>query len=156
MTTTTHPPAMLLKQLLINNSLGVDGEKIKKSDIDSDWPIYVSHEPDGKEIKDDIITIYDTAGAKDGRLMEGPIVQHPGNQVRVRSRSYTEGWARARLIFNLFETVVRTPVIVESIAYNIQNISLSSSILPLGIPKDDTKRRDLFTLNALLTINEEE
>lgn len=148
--TTTDSPALIIEQLLLDNSLGV-----ATTEKDTPWQIYIGQMPDGKETPNDIIALYDESGVKDGRLMSGPLVQHPGVQVILRTTDYKTGWAQMKLIFELFESVLRTQVVIDTITYNIQNISITSPILPLGVPDDDTKRRDLFSLNVLLTINEE-
>ena len=153
MTTTTAPPSEILRQLLIIKGLGVLPSTREKTDP---WPVYISHEPDGDEEDTNLITIYDVSGVKDGRLMTGSLVQHPGCQIRIRSRPFLVGWSRAKAIFELFESVLREELVIDTITYSIQNISITSPILPLGIMEDDTKKRDIFTLNVLLTINEEE
>ena len=145
---TIDAPSVILRQLLIDNSVGTDPTD------ESDWPIYVSHEPDGDGIEDDLITIYDTSATKDGRLMTGANIIHEGCMLRVRVRGYTAGWAKMRSIYNTLENVLRNTVVIGAVTYNMQNVNIMSSILPLGIPEDDTKRRDLFTLNILITINE--
>lgn len=159
MMTSLHPPSMILKQLLISNNVGVDVDAncdLALNEEAKDWLIYISHKPDADNVPDNIIVIYDTEGTKDGRLMAGTSILHPGCQIVIRSDTYTGGWAKIREVLNLFETVLRTPVTVDTTTYELQNISITSPILPLGIAEGDTKRRDLFSLNTLLTINENE
>ena len=52
------------------------------------WPLYISHLPDGKNVKTDAGAIYDTAGINDQRSMNGNVYQHPGIQIRIRASVY--------------------------------------------------------------------
>ena len=149
--TLTSPPSIIIRDLLIANSLGSS----RSSDDPEPWPIGVSHEPDSKQEQDDIVTLYDTGGANDGRIMKtGERVQHETVQVRIRSKKYLTGYAQIKIISDFFDQLLRESIIVDSVNYLIQNISRSSPILPLGTEKG-SKRRQLFTLNIAVTINEE-
>ena len=147
--TLTTAPAIIIRQLLLDNDLA----SIENKDDPKPFPIKVSHEPDQP---DDIITVYDQPGSDDGRFMQtGERVQHEGVQVRVRSKVYLTGYARLKSIADFFDTILREEIIVDSINYLIQNISRTAPILPLGVEKRGTQQRELFTLNILVTINEE-
>jgi len=160
MSTTAHAPSSIIKQLLLDNALGVEPSAVgvtgtlTVSECNA-WPIYISHTPDGNDIEDNALTIFDTASVKDGRLMTGSNILHQGVQVLVRANNYTLGWQRSKLLFDLFESVLRNQVLLDACIYTIQSINITSPILPIGIAEDDTKRRDLFSINILLTINEE-
>ena len=154
--TLTSSPAIIIRSLLIANNLGSD----KDADSVEAWPIHIQHEPDGDEEQDNMITLYDLGGTDDGRAMRtGERFDHETLQVRVRAKDFLIGRARMKLIADLFDGILREPVTVvvnetTSEDYAIQNISRSSPILPLGQEKG-TKRRQLFTLNVAVTINEE-
>lgn len=149
--TLTTAPSLIIEALLISNNLGSDASVNPLEE----WPIYISHEPDDTKAQDEVITIYDTQGSSDGRSMQtGDRFQHEGLQIRVRSKKYNNAYARIKLISDFFDQLLREPIIVDSVNYLIQNISIASPILALGTEKG-TKRRQLFTLNIAVTINEE-
>ena len=88
-------------------------------------------------------------------MRTGEQVQHEGIQVKVRTASLTPlaGYARAKAIADFFDSVLRESIIVDSVTYLIQNISRTSQVLSLGTGKG-TKRRQSFTVNAAVTIEE--
>lgn len=148
----TDLPSIILKALLIREELASDGNDEELGE----WPLYVSHEPDNNKEHSDTVTLYDTGGNPDGRYMTtGEHVEHETLQVIVRSDDYLTGYTQIKAIAKLFETISREPVLVGTITYTIANISRDSPPLAMGTEKG-TKRRDHFSLNVTLTINEEE
>lgn len=118
----------------------------------STWPLYVSSLPDGDNVADDAGAVYDTTPLKDGRLMMGPIVQHYGVQLTIRSRDYDDGWDKVNDIAAALDSVVDVTVTRDSVDYLIENVS-RAGVNPLGT-EPGTKRRYLFTANFLLTMRQ--
>ena len=118
-----------------------------------DWPLYISHLPDGSNVKTDAGAIYDTTGINDMRSMDGGVPQHPGIQIRIRSRSYETGYAKIEDIANALDEVVNASIEIGVLEYEIQNVSRTSPIVSLGV-EPGTRRRFSFTINFLLTVRE--
>jgi hypothetical protein len=145
-----HSPAEILAELL-----KVEGVLDDPSASSPSWPVYVSFTPD--QSQDDVVTVYDTDGLKDGRLMTGEVIQHHGVQVRLRAgpKAYREGWKKLDEVRAFLETVAGTLVSMTSPdGYRVRNVSQVGTITPLGY-EDGSKRRVLFTANFLLTIQPE-
>jgi len=117
------------------------------------WPLYISHLPDGDGVEDDCGAVYDTTGIIQDRLMTGETLQRYGIQLRVRSADYEIGWQKISSIFEAMDGISRTSIMMDEIEYMIQNMSKTSSIIPLGL-EEGTKRRYHFTANFLMTICE--
>lgn len=143
--TLAESPASVLATYIISL-----GEMTTPSD-DSSWPLYISHLPE-TDINDDAGAVYDTTPLKDGRLMSGPIVQHYGVQITIRSQSYNDGWDKINDISSQLDNVVQETVTRDSTDYLIENIS-RGGINPLGI-ENGTTRRYLFTENYILTMRQ--
>ena len=118
----------------------------------SDWPLYISHLPDGDEVNDDAGALFDTTPLKDGRLMTGPIVQHFGVNLMIRSIDYDDGWDKINEISSAFDAVAQETVTRNSVDYLIENIA-RGGVNPIGI-EEGTKRRYLFTTDFLLTMRQ--
>jgi hypothetical protein len=91
-------------------------------------------------------------------MIDGSRVVFPGVQVRVRSATPDEGYAKAAAIANALDTTVRqNSVTVEASAgtptadYVIHSISRVGNVLPLG-KNTPSSRRSLFVMNATLTL----
>ncbi len=116
------------------------------------WPLYISHMPDGDNVASDAGSIYNTPGVKDGRRMEGPISQHYGIQLRIRSLEQSDGWAKAEDIASNLDAVHNVTVTNGAEEYQLRNISRQGPVVPLGIEQESTRRRFLFTVNFLVTM----
>ena len=139
-------PAYILSQYLIE-----EAAIMTIPSDDGSWPLYVNHMPDGREVADDCGVLYDTAGAKDGRLMTGVVIEHLGIQLRLRSLENQAGYAKAETIVSDLDAILNTELTIGSDDYIIHNVSRTSPIIPLGI-EGGTKRRFLFTVNFLVTM----
>lgn len=118
------------------------------------WPIYISHMPDGDDAPGDCVAIYDTTGFLDGRYMEtGQVVEHPGVQIKVRATDYGTGWAKAKEIATDFRQIRKTEVVLEGITYKVHSITSRTPILVLGV-EGGTNRRELFSINFTTTLEE--
>jgi hypothetical protein len=117
----------------------------------SSWPLYISHMPDGDEVETDCGAIYDTSGILDGRLMSGLVPQHPGIQIKIRSRDYEEGYAKIEDVASALDAISYYSITIAAGEYEIQNVSRTTAVVFIGL-EPGTKRRYLFTVNFLLTI----
>jgi hypothetical protein len=116
------------------------------------WPLFTTTLPTGKNIEL-AACINDTMSIKDGRLMSGENIIHFGIQVRVRGRTFTEGWMKIMEVASLFEQVHNVSIVIDvDNTYIIHNVSQTSSILPMG--QDPETRLFLFSMNFITTIKE--
>jgi len=115
------------------------------------WPLYVSSMPDGDGVKTNCGAVYDTAGILDGKLSSGEVVQHPGIQLRIRSSDYEVGYAKIEELALALDNVNQDTIVVKGNTYLLQNISRTTSVVPLGSERG-YKRRFVFTVNFLITI----
>ncbi len=142
-------PASIIAAYLIENEIGAMTDPSDRSN----WPLYISHLPDGENVKTNAGAIYDTTGIQDLRSMTGEGYQHPGIQIRIRSRNYETGYAKIENIANALDVVAWGIITIDSLEYRIQNVSRTSPIVSLGV-ETGTVRRFHFTINFLLTIRE--
>jgi len=142
-----HSPARVLQQLLLDLGLGGDPE----DDPVPAWPVFVSREPSSP---DECLTVYDTEERRHGRTMaDGAKVVHYGVQVRVRSRTYEAGRAKADAVQATLEKgVYQTNVSIEGHAYTVGNVS-GAALRTLGKDVPGSKR-DLFVVNGLVALAE--
>lgn len=117
----------------------------------NDWPLYISSMPDGDNVKTSCGAIYDTAGVLDGKLSSGEVVLHPGIHLRIRSNDYEEGYAKIEEVALALDNVNKDTIVLGGDTYLLQNISRTTSIVPLG-PEKGYKRRFLFTVNFLVSL----
>lgn len=119
----------------------------------STWPIYVANLPDGDDVEDDAIRLADSTPIKDGRLMEGPIVQHYGVHLTVRSRDRDDGWDKINTISSAMDAVHLATVTRNSVDYLLENIS-RNPVNFLGLEPQSTKRRFQHTADLLVTMKQ--
>lgn len=139
-----HSPATILRQFLIDSGL-------VPAELDVQWSCYIASMP---ETPADVVCAYDTAGTKDGRLMQGLVIERAGVQIKVRSTSYTNGWSKADAIRSALDAVLRTPVTVEGVHYVIPVFIRSTGVVSLGTEPGTTSRNVSFTINGLVAINQ--
>ncbi len=133
--------AQIIYQLLLDLVLAEES--------DGSWPVFISFMPNLPHV---MLAVYDTAGIADGRIMDGPKIEHHGVQVIVRDSLYLDGWRKAQAIADAFDNQLRKIVDVESdTTYTIQNISRQGTIIPAGVDEEDGQRRHYFTINAAVT-----
>lgn len=144
----THPPAAVVRQLLIDESLF-------ESDLGEDWAIFVSSLPAEPRRA---ACVYDSTPVADGRLMAtGELVMHYGIQLRVRSPSYDEGRLHAQLAVDALAAVAQQAVTVSGTVYTVAAVSLASGVFPAGYDDADSGgRRMNWTANFLVTLSEDE
>jgi hypothetical protein len=136
--------AQVVRQVLIDLQVGqIDSVK--------DWFITVSYLPDSPQVRDSIITVTDTEGNRDGRIMAtGETVIHPGCQIRVRATEYTIGYNKLKQIQTVLDKLHNYMTKIGSTIVQMQTISQQGGIMPMGL--DQTGRRYHFSLNYIATI----
>lgn len=135
--------AELLRQSLVTATIGT------LPSADAAWPIFVNHMPD---TPDNAICVYDTAGTTDGRNQRtGATIDHPGFQVKVRSKDHPTGYPKIKAIAAHLDSIKREQVAVSGDDYTIHAATRRGTILPLG-QEPDKKRRDAFTVNGITTV----
>lgn len=140
--------------LIIATFLETEGV-FKRPAATNEFSLFINFSPDDIDglVKDDIGIIYDIAGIKDGRQMEGTNIFHPGLQLSVRSRVQSVGWDKLIEASRALEILSNKEVLVRNGVYTLQNVSATSPLFFLGL-EEGTKRRFLFTQNFLATIKE--
>ena len=142
-----HSPAKVIQQMLIQmwQCGNPEGTPIPQ------WPAYAGNEPDKP---DDVVTVYNTQGTDDGRLMEsGELMEHPGVTIRVRTGDEATGEMKALdMAWNLDQVKRREVVVVEgsvSATYLMQNVRRTGGIVPYPLV---SSRRRAWNINCLLTL----
>ena len=110
-----------------------------------DWPIYSNKLPTSPH---NAMVVRDTEGTTDGRIHgTGESIIHPGIQVTVRGETFPVGHAKIVDIAALLDAVRRD----DHLGYRLQSAN-RGPIAPLATEEDT--QRELFVVNALLTIKE--
>lgn len=142
-----HPPSQILQTYLVLK--GGVGTFPSQNSGTPFWPMYVSSMP---AENDNAIALYDTSGPLEAKNVSGKTTNHFGIQVRVRTspENYGDGWKKVYQVARILDSIFRVPVNVEGVDYVIQSAILSSPPIPIG--EEEERRRQLFTVNARLTI----
>jgi len=89
-------------------------------------------------------------------MATGEQVVHPGIQIRVRGISYPAVWEKANSIATELDSLGRVIVAISSTeAYSLLNVSRTGDIIPVGIEEEGGRRRQHFTINAVVTLQKE-
>ena len=92
----THSPAEIIRQLIIDLGFGVNSTT-------EDWSVFSYTEPN---TPDNAITVYSTAGRKQGAFMvNGQTQMFSGIQVRIRGNDKRETFAKSSALANGFDGV---------------------------------------------------
>lgn len=141
----TDPQSQVFYQFLVDQGIGTD------PDLHQAWPVYKVGLPGDKP--DNAINVMDTEPLPDGRLLGmGERIEHPGIMVQIRALYYPDGWAKAKEIADQMDVINRDQVMVESTIYLIQAVSRQGGVNHIRV--EELRRREYFTVNALLTISE--
>lgn len=151
-----HSPSQILATLLVQAGKAVFDQNLATP---LKWTVFTVVVPDAPNR---LITIYDTMGIKDGRIMDtGETIVHPGWQIMTRSASPQTGFRIARMLFDYTDIVVNASVpiaaqtiedmLIPAATYRVVGLFKSSPIMSAG---QDEKRRFLFTLNGTTTITQ--
>ena len=139
-------PAEVLHYYLISQGL------FTSPSAKGDFPLFITTLPGGKDVEK-AGCVSDTSFIKDGRLMTGETIIHPGIQIRIRTRTFEEGWMKMRAIASLLEMVHNLSIVISADDYyTLYNVSQTSAILPMG--QDPETRLFLFSINYITTIKE--
>lgn len=113
--------------------------------------MYAHNEPDRP---DNVITIYDTQGKKNGRThVDGEVQEHHGFQMRVRSADSKTGYTKARAVYIIMsQTVFRDCLTIEGSVYRVQSITLTTDVVPIGKDASTPTKRSLYTINGLISL----
>jgi len=143
-----YSPAYIMSRFLIDAGLVIDPQD------SGDWPIYVGLIPDDDVVKDDVVACVDTDPLKDGRIMEdGENIFHYGFQLLIRATAYNTCYAKAQELALELETINRDTVVISGTTYRLDNVTQTTGVLLLG-QEDGSKRRELFSVNFLVTLKE--
>jgi len=137
-------PADVIRQMLVDLELASD-------DVSADWRAYTGFFPNDPNLA---LCVYDTAGRKDGRVMKtGEQITHQGIQIMVRGLDYLPTRNKTHAIALALDTQRKTVVAIDSTgSYIVHNVSRTGDIASLGMEIEGDRRRHLFTINALVTI----
>lgn len=116
------------------------------------WPLYIAFLP-ARENGNDSAVITETTGVLDGRYADGMYVEHYGSQLRVRSLSYSDGYLKTYNASQELNSILNTPITLDGVFYRINNVSRTSSVIPLGV--EENGRGFSFSVNFLTTISQE-
>ena len=143
MSSLDHSPADIVRFLLIE--LGVGSEPVS----DTAWPIFVSNTPD---LPDNLITLIDTSGVIDGRIMRtGEVHEHYGLSVQVRGTGHTVAWQKMNQVKTaLDESVLNSSVTIDNSNYMVHSVSRRSG--PLALGREAETDRFLFTFNVIVAL----
>ena len=135
-------PADVIAQLLVDENHGT---------FEGAWRIFVGFM---QQDPNNALCVYDTQGKLDGRMMRtGEQVTHPGVQVVVRGADYVVTYQKAKDIATGLDAQRKTVVAPDSeSSYVLHNVSRTGDIMHLGVELEGDRRRHLFTINAVLTL----
>lgn len=143
--------SLIIRQLLLNE----EGIVSKPSDNQA-WPVTMGFMPDDDGV-DNRVSIYDTTGLLDQRLLMGPQMERMAAQIKVRAVNYAVGWERIRLITDALDAVITGDVTVtdpelvgpENDTWMVYGVQRTAPPIAMGI-EPGTKRRHFFSLNILV------
>lgn len=143
-----HSPAEILMKHLIAN-----GIVFPVSVPVVAWQAYLNGFPD---TPDKIVGFNDTTGEKDGRLMLGPTIFHPGIQIRTRSEANGQrtGFKKMSEISAFIDSIKMVTVTFTgpTKSYKIHACRHTTPVIPIGVEQGNL--RFLHSLNLLITITE--
>jgi hypothetical protein len=142
-----HSPASAIATYIIST------DKMTAPSAGDSWPLYISVIPDNPNVPINAGGVYDTTPVKDAREMYGPIHQHYGVQLMIRSSDYNTGWHKICDIAALLDSLANEIVTVLTTTYLIHSIS-RSGVNILGQDPMANDRRFPFTINMLIAISE--
>lgn len=149
--TMEHSAADVIQGLLVGLSLVTDPED------EGSWPCYVNRLV---EDPDDVVTVNDTEGRDEGRTNpDNERQERLGIQIMLRSSSQPVGYKKLREIALALDAVVNRSVSIQAVvgtatvSYIVYSVQRTSGVLSIG-SESPTSRRDLFTVNALVSIRQ--
>ncbi|MHA1344986.1 MAG: phage tail terminator protein [Candidatus Heimdallarchaeaceae archaeon] len=143
-----HSPAYIIYKYLVAEGL------VTVPTAGDDWPMFVGNLPDGNDVKNNATACLDTTPVKDGRVMEGETIFHEGCEILLRSVDYNPGWAKMKALKDALDAVNRNTITILTKTYRLDSITLATGITSLGQEENSPKRREMFSLNFLVTLKE--
>ena len=144
--TLTHRPNAIMRQLLIDQSLGSNGDT-------TDWPVYAGREPD---TPDNVITVYNTSPVYQGRFMtNGEVQERPGIMIRVRGTTEAVMHTKIDAIRNALDKSINIQQVnVSTSIYIVHSVSRTSG--PIFLGKDlPNSERNAATLNVTVALTQD-
>lgn len=140
-----QPTSSILRQFLDLYGLG------SMPSASGTWPIFVTTLPDGRGVDDDCLAVLDTAGQKDGRIMDGEVIMKRGVQILVRSKTNSSGWRKSEAVARRLDLVRNESVTISTDTFKLLSITRRGDILQMG-QEEGTKQRWLFSINCLVSL----
>lgn len=150
-----HAPGEVVRQLLIQLSVGSDGLDY------TSWPVFVDQEPDNP---DNCITIEEMIGGLDGKLgPSGEVVEHYGFHIMVRSArnqtgthpqpGYRVGRNKIDEVCSTLDEACCVTVTIDSATYTVHAAHKMSSVNALGKSRANSARYS-FSVDYQITITQ--
>ena len=147
----SNSPAEIILEFMIDNALA------SRFNADSIWPIFYNFLPDTKNegtstsVNQNALCVYDTSAQVLGRIMyDGEFKENHGIQIKVRAKSESVGWLKAKSILNSLDSVRRASVTISANTYIVHALSRSGDVQRLGTRQETNSKE--FTLNYLVTV----
>ena len=132
-----------------------DGSFTSIPNVGSVWPCFVGHLPDGGDMVDNAICIYDEQLEKNGRLMRsGETILHYAVQILLRTTHQDQGWLKLSQIANYLDSLVNLSVTVGSDSFVLLSATQRQGINALGIEDREPQRRFFFDAKYILSIKD--
>jgi hypothetical protein len=145
-------PARVLQYYLVAAGKAV----LPAAGTEDNWPITRGFLPSGEEDPDNYLATYDYGADQEFGVTNDSRNDHPAVQVRIRSRTYEEGWAKAVDILEALKVIAQdqiwTSVTVLTETILIQGCMIQAGIMHIG--REEKETRENFTINLRLTISE--
>lgn len=143
-----YSPGNILRKLLVDAGVGT----LRSVAPAGNWPIFTTRLPD---LIDQAIQISDSAGLTDGRIMRsGQVIVHPGIHILVRDLSDVTSYNKIYTIEAVVDAVYRNNVVFSDATYQVQSVTRSSNIIPLGWEDQEMeieRKRFIHSLNVRMT-----
>lgn len=140
-----YSPAVIVQRYLASTSVGT------LPSASAAWPIGVN-----SQLKpDNTITVYDTEGQIQGRIQvtKGVVTQH-GLQFRIRGVDQNTAYTKAKAILEEIDKACDETIVIESSVFSLGGIHRKGSIVSMGRETPDNVSRFLFSINALVTLEQ--
>lgn len=142
-----HSTADVIAELLVDLGLGT----IYNGSTTVAWQIAINREPDKP---DNMITVFDTAGKDNGRIMvNGERQENPGIMIKVRASSNTVGFVKAQTIATTLDAQTNSNASISASNYIIHTVNRTTNVLSLGQDKPNS-RREIFSVNATVSLRQ--
>jgi len=113
------------------------------------WPSKIESFP---EDPDNLVAIITTSAVKQGRLMEGEVIEKPTFEIQVRCRTFKDGYLKMLAIQQAIDAVHKNEVSIGDDTYVLHAIKRNSGFAPLGAETTSLKRREWFVLPIQVTL----